>query len=234
MPIAMENGFYQTHDMTDVSCLGIDSRNLSECIEEIKRKKIKGVFGNPAFGFNEENLDFLNELPWIEAIWFWDVSLKNIDGIYALKNLRYFGCHPKRPPINFEHFEKLQLVVIEPKAKDTGLCSLSSLEVLHVWHYKPKNKDFLALDAPKSLIELQINWANPSSLESLPELPKLRKLEIYGCRNLEHLGELHAKYPNLEHLMVSACGKVTKSEAERTIKSFKNLKHACIQGKLFP
>jgi hypothetical protein len=234
MPVSLENGFYQTHDFAHVSGLYVDSKQFSKCIEEIKSKKIKGVFGSPAFGFKEDNLDFLASMPWVEAIWFWDVSLKNIDGIYTLKNLRFFGCHPKRPPINFEHFENLQSAVIEPKAKDTGLSSLSSLELLHVWHYKPKNKDFLSLDAPKSLKELQINWANPSSLESLPDLPKLKKLEVHRCRNLEKLGDLNAKYPSLEHLVVDACGKVSKSEAERTINSFKNLKHAYIQGQRFP
>ena len=230
----MENGFYQTHDLTHVSCLGIDSSRLLECVEEIKRKKIKGVFGMPSFGFKGENLDFLEDMPWVEAIWFCDVSLKNIEGIYALNELRYFGCQPKRPAINFGHFKKLKSAIIEPKAKDTGLSTLNSLELLHIWHYKPKNKDFFSLEIPESVTELQINWANPNSLDSLPALTNLRKLEVHRCRNLEQLGELSAKYPSLEHFVVDACGKVSKSEAERTIKSFKNIKHAYIQGQRFP
>jgi len=230
MPIALEDGFLQTHDLAHVSCLGIETARLGACIERIKAKKIKGVFGSPSFGFEGSDLDFLSELPWIEAVWFWDVQLKSIEGLHALENLRHFGVHPKRPAIDFSRFPKLRKMVIEPKGKDSGIETLKELELLHIWHYRPKDKTFSALALPEALTELQINWANPMSLESLPAHACLRRLEIHQCRNLSDLGNLGEKYPHLEHLVIGACGRVSLSEGERVVRDLPKLSHAHVQS----
>jgi hypothetical protein len=230
MPIAQEDGFFQSHDSRLGSRLGIESSRLNECIERVQNNRIMGVFGSPSFGFDNSDLGFLSEIPWVENVWFWDVNLKNIDGLYALQNLRYFGVHPKRPPIDFSRLAKLREAVIEPKTKDCGIGALKDLERLHIWHFRPKNNSFSSIDFPESLTELQINWASPESLESLPSLPLLRRLEIHRCRNLQLLGDLNTKFPSLEHLVIDACGRVPRSEGERVIQDLPNLSHAYIQN----
>lgn len=193
----------------------------------MKDRGLKGAFGSPCFGFAEQNLDFLKELPFLEGVWFWDVALKNIDGLYALANLRHFGVHPKRPPIQFDKFRHLTTAVVELLAKDSGLAQLQSLQKLHLWHYK--NKSFESLSLPDSLIELQLNWASISSLDHLQALPNLRHLEIHRCRNLENLGILCEKYPNLEYLVVRSCGRMSADEGSRSIRGLVKLKHAFVQ-----
>lgn len=233
MPVALEDGFLQSHDLAHVSCLGIESSRLEECVGRIARDRVKGVFGSPAFGFTGTDLDFLSNLPWLEAVWFWEVDLKSVEGLYALHDLRFFGLHPKRPAIDFSHFGKLRKAVVEPRAKDRGLAALKELESLHVWRYRPKEGDFSALSFPESLTELQIIWANAKSLESLPSMPNLTRLEVHRCRNLEHLGDLGARYPKLEHLVVTACGRVRSSEGSRAVEELPSLRHADIQGVQF-
>jgi hypothetical protein len=229
MPIAREDGFFCTHDLAHVSCLGIESARLGECVDRVKANRVSGVFGNPHFGFSGSDLHFLSELPWIEAVWFWDVNLKDVEGLYALQNLQHFGVHPKRPPIDFSRFPRLRKAIIEPKAKDRGLETLDELELLHVWHFRPKDGSFASLALPPSLEELQINWASPRSLDSLPVHRHLRRLEIHRCRNLEDLGDLGGKFPNLEHLVVDACGRVPQSEGERAVRDLPKLVHAFVQ-----
>lgn len=230
MPIAQEDGFFQWHDSRHGPRLGIESSRLNECIERVKSKRIMGVFGSPSFGFDNSDLDFLSEIPWIEDVWLWDANLKSIDGLYALQNLKYLGVEPKRPPIDFSRLARLREVVIEPKTKDCGLGVLKELERLHIWHFRPKNNSFSSIDFPESLTELQINWASPESLESLPALPLLRRLEIHRCRNLQRLGDLSTKFPGLEHLVIDACGQVPISEGERVIQDLRNLTHAYVQN----
>src|SRR5215813_1456928 len=121
MPIARENGFLQTDDLAHVLSIGIESRRFDDCISRIKAKRVKGIFGCPSFGFEGSDLDFLREMPWVESVWFWDINLKNIDALYALQNLRHFGVHPKRPPIDFSRLKRLREVVVQLKAKDCGL-----------------------------------------------------------------------------------------------------------------
>lgn len=232
MPIAMEDGFYQSHDLNGVSSLGIETSRAGECIQRIAEKRIRGVFGNPSFGFNGNDLDFLHQIPWIESIWFWDIALNNIDGVYALENLRHFGVSPKRPAIDFSRFPRLLEAVVEPKTKDCGLDALRELALLHIWHYRPKDASFSALRLPESLTELQINWANAASLETLPALPNLRRLEVHRCRNLAILGVLYEKFPMLEHVVIDACGRVTHEEGRRAIQGSDKLTHAYIAGML--
>ena len=230
MPITLENGFYVSHDLSHVSCIGIETDRLDDCIAIAKCKNFKGVFGNPSFGFGGVNLNFLHNLPRIEAVWFWDVNLKNIDGLYSLSNLQFFGISPTRPSVDFSRFTKLRKVIIEPKAQDRGLGVLKKVELLHIWHYRPKQMNFLAFEFPESISELQINWANIFSLDSLPRLSKLRRLEVHRCRNLEHLGDLGAKFPLLEYLIIDSCGKVPLDEGERVVKDLTNLTHASVKN----
>ena len=230
MPIALEDGFFQTHDLAEVGCLGIETSRLNECVARVRDHRITGVFGSPSFGFTGSDLDFLAEMPWVEAVWFWDVNLKSIDGLYALQDLRHFGVHPKRPAIDFSRFPKLRKAVIELKEKDRGLASLNELELLHIWHYRPKDHSFASLALPKSLTELQISWANPASLESLSAHTSLRRLEVHRCRNLEDLGDLGRKFPSLDHLVIDACGRLQPNECERVIRDLPLLAHAYVQN----
>ena len=228
MPIAREGSYLLTHDLAHVTCLGIESAKLAKCISQIASQRIKGVFGNPSFGFKTTQLDFLPQLPWVEVVWFWDVELKNIDGLYSLSELRHFGIHPKRPAIDFSRFPKLQKLVLFPQPGDSGFRRLEQLTEMHLWHYKPKGKDFSLLELPTSLTHLVINWANAESLETLPKLSKIRRLEVHRCRNLTSLGALSQKFPKLEHLVVDACPRVTRDEGERAIHGLSRLSHAFI------
>jgi hypothetical protein len=60
-------------------------------------------------------------------------------------------------------------------------------------------------------------------------LPNLRRLEIHRCRNLESLGDLGAKFPCLEHLVVAACGRVMPGEGERVVHDLPAIVHAYVR-----
>lgn len=204
---------------------------LDACAEEIRNRKLKGAFGSSVFGFQEATLDALHDLPELEAVWFWDVELNNIDALYELAGLQFFGVHPKRPAIDFSRFPLLRDLIWTHKPKDTGIRSLKSLDRIHVWHYAPKTKSFAELQLPEQLTELQIIWANPNSLEGLSSIPTLRRLEIHHCRNLESLAPIPQLFPMLEHLVVSACGRVADDEGERLVAQLPSIKHAFVKNR---
>ena len=231
MPIFRQGDFLLSHDLAPNTCLGIESDKLAVCIAYAKTTRVKGLFGMSTFGFRQTNLDFLYDLPWLENVWLPDVELHNLDGLYALSELRYLGLPPKRPGVDFSHFPHLESLIFQPRPKDSNLETLKSLSLLHVWHFRPKNKSFSILKLPESLSELHLNWASPRTLGDLGGLPDLRRLEIHRCRNLEELGDLGKKFPLLEHLVIDTCGKVSVTEAQRIIQRLPYLKHAFIQGK---
>ena len=230
MPIEREGPFLVSRDLAEVPSLGLESAKLSACIREAKSRPYKAVFGCPSFGFTESSLDALAELPMLESVWFWDVSLKDVEGIYQLPMLKSFGVHPKRPAIDFSRLRALQQVVWHYKPADAGISSLK-LKRLHIWHCSLESEDFTDLQLPDSLEELQINWANPSKLDGLRELPNLRSLEIHRCRNLDNLAVLPKLFPRLEHLVVAACGKVSVPDAGWLKERLPLLRHAYVKDR---
>jgi hypothetical protein len=208
MPIERKNGFLEFHDLGITPSLGLESSRLADCIAEVQRREWRGVFGNPGFGFRESDLDFLEALPELEQVWLWDGQLKDIEGLYALRDLRYLGIHPDRPGIDFSRFLSLETLVWAHNKHDPGVAELPMLRELFVWHFKPRAKSFDGLAIPQSVEQLEINWANPETLDGLPTLPRLRKLEFHRCRNLASLAGLDRIAPNLETLLIGSSGKV--------------------------
>jgi hypothetical protein len=130
-----------------------------------------------------------------------------------------------------KHFKLAQRTArrIEPKPKESGLNKLKYLELLYIWHYHPKTKNFKEFEFPESVTELEINWTNIESLDFLPSLINLRHLEVHRCRNLHQLTDLGSKYPNLQHFVIDACGKVKFEEGIKAIANCKYIKHAYVQ-----
>ncbi|MHC4315683.1 MAG: hypothetical protein ACYSW3_24835 [Planctomycetota bacterium] len=226
MTITRKGKFLYNTDLEGELLVGIESDKLSACVKEARRRKAFGVFGAPCWGFKQDDLNFLAELPDLKSIWFWDVTLKDVEGVYELKQLKEFGIHPKRPGIDFSRLATLEQLVWEYNKKDTGLEALKRLKLFHIWHYNPKKKSFDGVVVPKSVTEMQINWANPRSLEGLPIMPKLKRLEIARCRNLETLAALPQIAPRLDFLFVEACGRV--SDGKTVVKKLPKLNFAFV------
>jgi hypothetical protein len=232
MAIEREGRFRVWRDMPRGPGIGLDSSLLAACIEEARRVPFKGVFGNPFFGFREDTLEALEALPDIEAVWFWDVELRNVDTLYELPKLTYFGVHPKRPAIDFARLPTLERLVWFYKAADRGVASLRRLTSLNSWRYRDKSKTMAALAMPETLTELGIYWANVETLDGLPTLPRLRRLEVHRCRNLRSLGNLGSVCPRLEQLVVDACGRVEDGEGERVARQLPLLEHAYVKDRV--
>lgn len=197
--------FLEVEDLGITASLGIESGKIEECIGEIRRRKMRGAFGSSRFGFHEDRLEFLAQLPELEQVWFWDIELKDIDAIYALHGLRYFGVHEKRPNIDFSRFPELEHVVWFPRANDLGMEHLPKLRNLDLWRFKSQEKSFQRIRLPNSLTKLEINWCDPVDLAGFPHLPHLRELQFHYCGNLKSLEGLGGVAPNLKKLIVTRC-----------------------------
>jgi hypothetical protein len=229
MPIQLAaSGFYEWHDrLGAVPSLGIQSDRLEECIAHYHAQGFRGLFGNPTFGFAQDNLDFLAQTANATDIWFWDVALRNVDAIYALTQLECFGVHPKRPGIDFSRFPALRLAINHWAPADQGIAN-STIGTYYLWHFKPKSKSFAGLEIPDGVTKLEFTWANPASLEGLPVLKKLKELQFHRCRNLTDLSALPRIAPNLEKLLVTTSSRIDPTAG---ILDHPKLKMALINGK---
>lgn len=205
MAIKRVGKFLEFKELGITPSIGIESPVLNECVTEAVTRRFEGVFGSSNFQFNEESLDFLCKLPQLKQVWFWDIELRDIDGLYALIGLKYFGVHEKRASIDFSKFPNLEYACWHPVRKDRGFEYLQKLKHLDVWRCKDKNKSYGNLKIPISLEKLEINWSNPVTLEDFPTLPDLKELQIHYCRNLKSISNLSRIAPNLKRIIITRC-----------------------------
>ncbi len=223
-----ESGFYEWHDnLGKGPGVGVESHRIDECLAHYHRHGFRGLFGHPSFGFTQDNLDFLAHATNARWLWFWDISLRNVDPIYELTGLEYLGIHPKRPGIDFSRFKSLSTVINHWIKADRGI-SASTITEYHLWHYKPTSKSFAGLEIPAGVERLELYWANPMTLAGLPVKRNLKVLEIHRCRNLEDLSELPRIAPNLEKLLTTTSSKIDATEG---VLNHPKLKEALIDGK---
>lgn len=212
MAIERVGKFLETSDLGITHSLGIETRQIDDCIREIQSRNIQGVFGCPVFGFKQDDMDFFHKIPFIRQVWFWEIKLKDIDGLYALKELEYFGVSDTRPSIDFSRFPSLKKAVWQPIRKDSGLDELDNLEELDVWRFKPKDESYSSIPVPKSLKKLDLNWCNPVNLDEMPVLDNLEELQIHYCRNLESIASIFDIAPNLKRLVITRCANLLEYE----------------------
>lgn len=222
------SGFREWHDHIDrVPAVGMESHRIDECLAHYHQHGFRGLFGNPSFGFLQDNLDFLARAANARWLWFWDISLKNIDAIYELSELEYLGINPKRPAIDFSRLRALRSVINHWIKTDTGV-SASTITEYYLWHYKPPSKSFEGLEIPADVQRLELNWANPATLAGLPVMKKLKVLQILRCRNLRDLSALPHIAPNLQELLTTTSSKI---DATQGVLDHPRLKQALIDGK---
>src|SRR5688572_13949865 len=143
MPISREGDYLLDRQGPFGTTLGLESSHLAACIAEVHKRRYQGVFGSGGFDFRESSLDALAELPPLQSIWFWDVALKSVAGLYAQPTLRSMGvATQKRPVIEFSRLPALESLVWFYKSTDTGVGTLYSLQELYLWHHNTKERSF--------------------------------------------------------------------------------------------
>tara|TARA_R110002096_G_scaffold16106_20_gene55105 strand:+ start:27111 stop:27821 length:711 start_codon:yes stop_codon:yes gene_type:complete len=221
-----ENGFLTGWGPAGADSIGIESSRIDECVAEIQRRRVKSIFGAPYLGFEEDTLDFLRQIPFVERMWFNDVKVRDIDGLYSVAKLKFFGVFPKRPGIDFSKLPDLEELIIHFNKRDIGIDSLTNVKRYHVWHFNPKKATFERLLVPPSVQKMMVCWANPHRLDGLSSMPKLKQLELARCRNLTSVGALPSIAPKLEEFMTEDCGRL--DDGERVARSMRTLKHCFI------
>jgi hypothetical protein len=220
--------FREWNDHVDgIPSLGVETARLDECVAYYYERGFRGLFGHPSFGFDQDNLDFLAHTSNAKWLWFWDVSLRNVDAVYELSELEYIGINPKRPGIEFSRFPALRTAINHWIKADTGITE-STITTYHLWHFKPTSKSFEGLEIPSGVTHLELYWANPASLAGLPVMRKLKTLEIHRCRNLEDLSLLPRVAPNLQKLLATTSSRI---DATAGVVGHPKLKTALIDGK---
>lgn len=209
MQIVFDSGFYLDKDpKAAYKSIGITSEKINECRVKYQTEDFNGIFGNPSFGFKEDNFDFVKGFNNVKMVWFWETILSDLSGLYQLQEVEYFGVWGSRPRIDFSHFPNLETVTVEWNKDDIHLNKCEKVERFHLWHHKPKERSFQSFGFPKFAKSVQFNWTNAENFTTVSGLKGMIDLEIHQSRNLQSLKGIEKYADTLERIVVDSCSKL--------------------------
>jgi hypothetical protein len=176
---------------------------------------------NHGKGWSESNLSFLPSFPWLKALWILDLTLKSVEPIHALTNLRalkvFTYCESE---IRFSAFPHLERCSLEWRRKAESLFECTTLKKLFVNCYK--GKSLASFSRLVNLESLGVLNAPLHSLDGIASLKKLRALRIANLTKLPSLAGLEA-LENLEELDIDTCRKIGAINEVADLKKLRKL-----------
>ncbi|MEM5017879.1 leucine-rich repeat domain-containing protein [Metabacillus indicus] len=194
----------------------ISKKYLNECIDYIKMNRVKKI-DILDFLYKGEDLDFLKECPTVEDIRVDSIFLKDISGLYYLKNLKSLALGESttvdgKNEIDLTPFTNLRILDLTWTKKIRGISSLENLIELCLHKYSPSSRNLDELVNLKNLIVLQIRTSKVQSLQGIEKLQELQELELSYLRTLEMIKHLAPLDSSLKRLEIVHCKKVKDYE----------------------
>ncbi|MEO8515930.1 MAG: hypothetical protein ABI426_04255 [Flavobacterium sp.] len=194
-----ENSIILTHNEFENGLL------KNNVISSIKKLNIKEIELNDLFGFNMFDLNFVDQINWVEGIKIIKSDGVNSNDLKRLENIRKFVNNYSSEPVDFLSFKKLEKADILWSKGRENILECENLESLTIHKLKLKDlKDFKKL---KNLKNLSLINSSLESLEGIEDLENLESLEICINKNLNNLTSL-SKLNNLKWLKLEKCSKL--------------------------
>lgn len=204
----MEQSKLRIRNDEDGTTVLIGKYNVQESIEYIQTHQIKRV---EVTGYYEESqIDFLRECPSIESLSLEGPNLKNLSGLYHLKELKILSINDTAPSlaIDFSQLTGLEGIYGTLPPKAAGIGSLRNLKRIRIWGYKPKGKDLKEFTELKALEDLELISSNITSLEGIQGSKKLYRLGLFRMRNLADISAIQQLSGNLKDLDIGSAKKI--------------------------
>ncbi|MEW4265197.1 leucine-rich repeat domain-containing protein [Priestia megaterium] len=182
----------------------INDKYLDECIEYINKHRVKSLDITNEY-YKKEGVNFLLQCNHIEYLSIDGGYLKDISGIYSLKNLKGLGISSAKIEIDLGNLSTLETLTLSWNKKFKNIHQLSNLKGLYIWSYNPKNKNLEEFKELKNLESLLLAQCRIESLQGIQHLNKLSSLEIAYLRTLKSLKGIEGLNSSLKFLKIEAC-----------------------------
>lgn len=194
----------------------INDKHLDECIEYINKHNVKHLDITNDY-YKKEDIDFLFQCNHIEYLSIHGEYLKDISGIYSLKNLKGLGITSINLDIDLAHLNTLESLTLSWNKKFKNINQLSNLKGIYIWSYNPKNKNLEEFKELKNLESLLLAQCRIESLQGIQHLNKLSSLEIAYLRTLKSLKGIEGLYSSLKFLKIEACKNIQDFSTIQTL-----------------
>ncbi|WHY61621.1 hypothetical protein QNH42_24140 [Cytobacillus firmus] len=189
MPFYYEGNVYIRRSETGEKVIFENPAAINESVEYINEHSIKHV---GVSDFDSPDVYFLNECPGIEHLDVFNSFIKDLSGIYSLRDLRILSINETTTKNVFKigELKNLQEVYGQLPSKTAGLNELSKLTRAQLWSYKPKARNLTEFSGLKSLKELILTQSNIITLEGIQEIVSLQMLQLNYLRSLKDVSAL--------------------------------------------
>lgn len=212
------NGVFPASNRKGIMVCG---RWSDEIFSFIKNNNIKAVYLNVSNGWEGGDYRFLSGLTSIEELNIIDGKTPCLSGLasmVSLKNLS-ISCHTTGD-VDFSKLKNLQYCYLTWWTGANSLFEVISLEGLYL--NEAKLKDFSVVQNLENLHSLIIGNSSVTSLEWLPKLKKLSRLELLNAKKVEDFTPI-ASCDRLEKLTISGCPKLSTLEFVSSLQHLKLL-----------
>jgi len=194
---------FNENDFIERNIIFIYSDTIKEDVNNLLNEDGINTIRLTTHNYKLDNLDFLKDynLDFIKSIDILSDSIKNIDGIYSLKNLQSISS--KNSQIDYTQFENLKSVSVEQVDKFTidKLSMTTSLERLSLLN-KFSETDLTKLSGNKNLKQLTIRGSKLKSLKGLESFIELESLELFHNRSLQSLEGITKNHNKLKKVFI--------------------------------
>lgn len=174
--------------------------------EFIRTNGIRQIELNHAKGWRGAGVDFLDELPQIDALTIIDFSIKDIKEVHTQTHLKYLDLNTyAQTIIDFSKFQILEECAFEWSQKSVSLFDLTGLKRIFINKFPEKN--FEIFSRLTNLTHLSLASPSIVTLKGIERLKKLTFLGIYEARKLVTIAGIDA-LQSLDTLEVNGCKQV--------------------------
>jgi hypothetical protein len=171
----------------------IDSGRIGEICDYVNKHKIKSVTINSAY-FKLANLDFLNDIPFVEGIFIVHEDL-DLSILNSLRNLRVLRIGETDTAIDFKNFPNLEVL---GATYNEFIVNVSSCKKLFWLWFDEFREDSLQKISALSMLEyLNLYKTTIRNLEGFSLLTKVKEVHIDAAPRLESCAGISESNSNL-------------------------------------
>lgn len=203
--------------------LRVESEKIRKYLDAYNKAdpEITGINISRTMGYDLDDLDFLNELPSLRALYIQN-EISDISPIFNLKELEFLILEDTREQIDFSVWKKLRDLRITWNSRHKNLNECIRLENLSLRKYNPKEKCLIKMHLPE-LKELTLITTRLESLEGIAGAGKLVNLELAKAPNLRDIVALEGVKKTLERIEITSCKKIESYEVLSKLTKLKKL-----------
>jgi hypothetical protein len=189
-------------------------------VDNMKKLNIKEIELNDSFGVRMYDLNFIDQINWIEGVKIIKVEGVNSNDLKRLPNIKKFVNNYSDEQVDFQCFKKIEMADILWSKGRENILECKTLKKLTIHKLKLNNLiNFKNLENLKSLTLIS---SSIESLEGLENLVNLEELELHFNSKLEDLSAL-SKCRKLKRIRLSNLPKVESLSAMENCKGIESI-----------